>query len=175
MIHQASPQDIPHLVTLDRKSYGAYGANETYFQQKFRSRNAKIIVSEADGRITGFVVFEVMEPGQQLENFSDLKISESIIGKWIHIIAFTTAMNFKNVHADSELLKAAEGEAKRLGCALFCVPLSIDHPYLKNDVFGFWEKNAYRNAGTIKWIASPTETIDCYFYTKPDVQKVGTA
>ncbi|MEK7543741.1 MAG: hypothetical protein AAB557_02650 [Patescibacteria group bacterium] len=166
MIHEALSQDIPHLVALDRTSYGDYGANEQYFQQKISSPNAKVLVAETNRRISGFVVFEVMEQDQELKDFSDLKISEPMTGKWMHIIAFTTVSNFKDIQADSKLLLAAEDQAKRLGCTQFCVPLSIDHPYAKNGVFGFWEKNGYRNAGTIKWIASPTETIDCFFYMK---------
>ncbi len=165
-IREGQPRDIPSLVALDRAAYGAYGADENYFQQKFHSQGAKIIVSETDGQVTGFFVFEVMEPGQPLDGFSDLNVTKPIAGKWMHIIAFTTATNFKDVQADSELLQAAENKARSLGCALFCVPLSIDHPYIKNDVFGFWEKNGYHKIGTIKWIASPTETIDCYFYSK---------
>jgi len=166
-IREGQPRDIPHLVTLDHAAYGNHGADESYFQQKFLTQNAKIIVSETVGEVTGFVVFEIMEPGQQLESFSDLNIIEPITEKWTHIIAFTTKTNFKDVQADSKLLRAAENEARSFGCALFCVPLSVDHPYVKNDVFGFWGKNGYHNAGTIKWIASPMETIDCYFYTKP--------
>lgn len=166
MIHEAHSRDIPLLVGLDRAAYGNYGANERYFRQKIASPNAKVVVAESDGRVTGFVVFEIMEPGQALDGFSVMSVTKPIAEKWMHIIAFTTATNFKDVLADSELLQAAEKEARSLGCALFCVPLSIDHPYVENDVFGFWEKNGYRNAGTIKWIASPTETIDCYFYMK---------
>ncbi len=165
-IREGQPHDIPSMVVLDRISYGVYGADQHYFQQKIVSQNAKIFVSETNGKVGGFVVFEVMEPDQQLEDFSDLHITKPIIEKWMHIIAFTTATNFKDVQADSELLKAAENEARNLGCTLFCVPLSIDHPYIENDVFGFWERNGYQRIGTIKWIASPTETIDCYFYSK---------
>ncbi len=166
-IRKARHRDIPFLVALDRSAYGDYGADKRYFQQKISSPHAKVFVAESDGHVSGFVVFEGMEPGQQLAGFSDLNITQTITKKWMHIIAFTTITNFKEVQADSELLQAAENEAESLGCALFCVPLSIDHPYLKNDVFGFWEKNGYRKIGTIKWLASPTETIDCYFYTKP--------
>lgn len=165
-IREGRPHDIPNLVSLDHAAYGAYGADKNYFLQKFHSRNAKIIVSEADGRITGFVVFEVMEPNQELEGFFDMSVTKPITEKWMHIIAFTTVSNFKDIQSDSALLQAAEDEAKRLGCTRFCVPLSIDHPYVNNDVFGFWEKNAYHNAGTITWIASPLKTIDCYFYTR---------
>lgn len=167
IIREGRSHDIPRLVTLDRTAYGDFGADENYFRKKFHSPSAKIIVTESDGKVTGFVVFEVMEPGQQLDGFSDLHISQPITKKWMHIIAFTTATNFKDVQADSELLRAAEKSARKLGCVMFCVPLSIDHPYVKNDVFGFWEKNGYRKSGTIQWIASPSETIDCYFYTKP--------
>ncbi len=165
-IREGQLHDIPSLVALDHAAYGVYGADKNYFQQKFHSQHAKIIISETEGHVTGFVVFKVMGPGQQLEGFSDLKISDPITEKWMHIIAFTTATNFKDIKADSRLLQAAEHEARNLGCTLFCVPLSIDHPYIKNDVFGFWEKNGYQKTGTIKWIASPTETIDCYFYSK---------
>ncbi|GEM_PF-3810083 len=165
-IREGRPYDIPNLVTLDRSAYRAYGADENYFLQKFHSQNAKIVVSESGGQVSGFVVFEVMEPGQQLEGFSDMIVTKPITEKWMHIIAFTTATNFKDVQADSKLLQAGENKAKTLGCTLFCVPLSIDHPYIKNEVFGFWEKNGYHNAGTITWIARPQETIDCYFYTK---------
>ncbi len=164
---EGRPRDIPHLVILDHAAYGNLGADESYFRQKIHSQHAKIIVSETEGQVTGFVVFEVVESGQHLEDFSDLESIEPMTDTWMHIIAFTTATNFKDIQADSKLLHAAENEAKRLGCALFCVPLSIDHPYIKNDVFGFWEKNGYQKVGTVKWIASPTETIDCYFYTKP--------
>lgn len=165
-IRRAHLHDIPFLVALDRSSYGDYGADTRYFQQKISSPNALMFIAESDGHVTGFVVFEIMEPGQILKDFSDLESIEPMTDIWMHIIAFTTVSNFKNVHADSKLLHAAEHEAKRLGCALFCVPLSIDHPYLKNDVFGFWEKNGYRNVGTITWIARATESIDCFFYTK---------
>lgn len=166
MIRELSPQDIPHLVALDHASYGDYGADEKYFREKMSSQNTKIIITETNGNIIGFVVFEVVEPDQELKDFSDLKISGSMTGKWMHIIAFTTISNFKDVQSDTELLRAAEREAMLLGCTLFCVPLSIDHPYAKNDVFGFWESNGYRNAGTITWDASPTEPIACYFYTR---------
>lgn len=49
--------DIPTLVALDRAAYGSYGADEGYFRQKFQSPEARIIVSETDGQVTGFVVF----------------------------------------------------------------------------------------------------------------------
>lgn len=166
-IRESQTSDIPHLVTIDRAAYCEYGANERYFQQKITSPNAKILVTESNGHVTGFVVFEVMEPNQKLDGFSDLKVTKPITEKWMHIIAFTTATNFKDVQVDSALLQAAENKAKNIGVTRFCVPLSIDHPYVKNDVFGFWETNGYRKTGTIKWIATPTETIDCYFYTKP--------
>lgn len=165
-IREPQPRDFPSLAALDRAAYGDYGEDEDYFQKKFRSHEAKIIVSETNGQISGFVVFEIMQPGQDLDGFSDLNIPKPITQNWMHIIAFTTVSNFNDFEADSMLLEAAEREARNLGCRLFCVPLSIDHPYLKNDVFGFWERNGYQKAGTIKWIASPTETIDCYFYTK---------
>lgn len=165
-IREGQPHDIPRLVELDRASYKAYGANQTYFQEKFHSKNAKIIVTESNGSITGFVVFEIMEPRQQLEGFFHLNIIKPITEKWMHIIAFTTISNFADVRADSELLGAAEQAASRARSRLFCVPLSIDHPYLKNYVFGFWETNGYERIGTIKWIASPSKTIDCYFYAK---------
>lgn len=166
MIRESSPQDIPHLVALDRASYGDYGADSQYFQQKMSSPNAKILVSESSGKISGFVVFEVMDQGQKLKDFSDLNISKPMVGKWMHIIAFTTVSNFKDVQSDSALLRAAEIEAVKLGCKQFCVPLSIDHPYAKNSVFKFWETYGYRNIGSITWLASPQETIDCYFYQK---------
>lgn len=163
-IREAKPDDIPSLVSLDRASYGKFGADETYFQKKFIASNTHILVTEHDKKITGFVVFEVVKPGQKLKDFSDLTLDSPIRETWMHIIAFTTKSNFKDIQSDTALLQAAEQKAKNLGCTLFGVPLSIDHPYRKNDVFGFWKNNGYQKSGTIKWIAENTETIDCYFY-----------
>jgi len=55
----------------------------------------------------------------------------------MYINAFTTETNYKDIESDSQLLKAAEGAARKMYCTTFCVPLSINHPFEKNDVFGF--------------------------------------
>ncbi len=164
MIRKARLQDLPCLAALDRAAYGEYGVNKRYFRQKLISPNATILVAQSHEHITGFVVFEVMKPDQELEDFYDLQITKPLSDAWMHIIAFTTITNFKDALTDAKLLHAAEEKARALGCSTFCVPLTINHPY--PDAFGFFEANGYRRAGTITWNASPTEAIDCYFYTK---------
>lgn len=99
-------------------------------------------------------------------DFIDLRLSKPFNNTWVHIVAFTTETNFLDIDSDSKIITAIEDMAKTMGCFTFCIPLSIDHPFIKHDVFGFWEKNGYKNAGTIKWIASPGEKINCYFYKK---------
>ncbi|MDP1722260.1 MAG: hypothetical protein Q8L37_03545 [Candidatus Gottesmanbacteria bacterium] len=86
MIREASHQDIPRLVALDRASYGDYGADQRYFQKKFTSPNTSILIAQSGGRITGFVVFEVMKPGQQLENFSDLILGILLLKKCMQFL-----------------------------------------------------------------------------------------
>jgi len=158
--------DIPQLVALDRKAYGRYGADKTYFVKKFSSKNTKILKVEDQGKVVGFTVFELLKKNEIPSDFSNLKIDEPIKGMWAHIIAFTTKTNYADIESDSNLVKAIERSAKLMGCEIFCVPLSINHPFIKHDVFGFWEKNGYKNVGTIDWLASPTEKIKCYFYRK---------
>ena len=105
-----------------------------------------------------------MEPHQTPENFSDLQLMKPMKGKWMHIIAFTTETNYKDIHADTRLLKAAENLARELRSSVFCVPLSKNHPYPA--AFNFFEGNGYQKVGTIQWLANSNEKIDCYFYSK---------
>lgn len=165
-IRIARKNDISDLVSIDRKAYGKYGADEKYFNEKLSSPDTRILTVENKGKITGFAVFEILKKDEIPNDFTDLKLNKPLEDTWIHIIAFTTQTNFLDIDSDSELVTAIEDMAKNMGVAVFCIPLSIDHPFTKNDVFGFWEKNGYENVGTIKWIASPEELIDCYFYKK---------
>jgi ribosomal protein S18 acetylase RimI-like enzyme len=165
-IRIAQKNDIPDLVSIDRKAYGKYGADEKYFTQKLSSLNTRILVVENKGKITGFAVLEILKKDEIPNDFTDLKLDKPLEDNWIHIIAFTTETNYLDIDSDSKLVKAIEDMAKNMGVATFCVPLSVDHPFSNHDVFGFWEKNGYKNAGTIKWVASPTEKIDCYFLKK---------
>ncbi len=165
-IRIALKNDIHDFVSIDRKAYGKYGADEKYFKQKLSSPNTRILTVENKGKITGFAIFEILNEDEIPNDFTDLKLDKQLEDTWIHIIAFTTETNFLDIDSDSKLVTTIEDMAKNMGVAAFCAPLSIDHPFTKNDVFGFWEKNGYENAGTIKWIASPKELIDCYFYKK---------
>lgn len=158
-------KDILQLVEIDRKAYREYGENEEYFRRKLASPNTKVLVVEANGKVTGFTVFEMMEPDQIPENFSNLELKIPIQGRWMHIIAFTTESNYMDKEADTQLLKTAEEIARNKGCVIFCVPLSVDHPYPA--AFPFFEGNGYQRIGRIKWDAGLNGKIDCYFYSKP--------
>ena len=165
-IRIAQKNDIPDLVSIDRRAYGKYGADEKYFIQKLSSPNTRILAVENKGKITGFAVFEILNKDEIPKDFTDLKLNKQFENSWVHIIAFTTETNFLDINSDSKLVTAIEDMAKNMGVATFCIPLNIDHPFTKNDVFSFWKKNGYENVGTIKWIASPRELINCYFYKK---------
>lgn len=165
-IRIARNNDIPDLVSIDRQAYGKHGADEKYFSQKFSSLDTRILTVENNGKITGFTVFEILNKDEIPNDFTDLKLDKQLENTWAHVIAFTTETNYLDADSDSKLVIAIENMAKIMGCATFCVPLNKDHPFIKHDVFGFWKKNGYENAGTIKWIASPSEKIDCYFYMK---------
>src|SRR3990170_5903509 len=147
--------DIPQLVIMDRQAYGNYGADEEFFRKKLLSPNAKILIVENAGKITGFTVFEILKQNEIPKDFSDLEISKPLKEKWMYIIAFTTKANYEDVDADIQLLQAAEKLARNLKCNTFCVPLSKDHPYPK--AYNFFEINGYQKVGSIKWKASPTE------------------
>lgn len=166
VIRKAKMNYIPRLVEIDRSAYGKYGADKKYFEEKYSSSNTKILVVENMGKITGFAVFELLQKDEVPLDFTELEINTPLEDVWIHIIAFTTETNYKDVESDSKLVKAIEKETRKMGSKTFCVPLSIDHPFLKCDVFGFWEKSGYRNVGTINWFASPKEKIKCYLYKK---------
>lgn len=165
-IRKARSQDISQLVSIDKAAYGDYGADESYFKQKLASPNTWILVVEEKEKITGFAVIELMKKDQIPADFVDLRLDYPIPNNWLHIIAFTTKTNYIDVDSDSKLVIACEEIAKNIGCNISCVPLSIAHPFANHNVFGFWEKNGYKNAGTIKWVASQKEKIDCYFYKK---------
>jgi len=165
-IRNANNNDIPQLVVIDGNAYGNYGADEKYFKKKLTSPNTKILVVINQGKITGFAVFEILKKDEIPSDFTDLSVNKPINDSWVHIVVFTTETNYLEVNSDIKLVSAIERMAKSLGQSIFCVPLSINHPFIKHDVFGFWEKNGYENVGTIKWIVSPEEKIDCYFYKK---------
>lgn len=165
-IRQSTHNDIDRLVEIDRATYGIFGADKKYFDDKFQSFPQGILVVEENGNITGFTVIELLNSNQMPKDFTDFKPVKPLEGKWIHIIAFTTATNYQDIKSDSELVKAVEEIGKKFGCTSSCVPLTINHPLAKNGVFDFWKLNGYKIAGELNWIASQTEKIACYFYRK---------
>jgi len=165
-IRYATKNDLDAMVEVDRKAYGEYGANKEYFVKKMTSLSKGILVVEEGKRITGFIVFEIMNKDDIPEDFCDMRLEEPINGKWMHPVAFTTRTNYKDKISDSNLLLAAEKIAKSKGCIESCVPLSKNHPFKDNGVFEFWKMNGYKNIGEIKWIPNSNEFIECYFYKK---------
>ena len=165
-IRNATENDLDAMVELDRKSYGVYGANKEYFAKKLKSFPEGVLVVEDKGRATGFLISEILNKKDVPEDFCDMKLEEPIKGKWVHVVAFTTKTNYKDSMSDSKLLLATEEIAKNKGCIESCVPLSKNHPFKENGVFEFWEMNGYKNIGEIKWMASPSELIECYFFKK---------
>jgi len=147
---------IEALVKIDKEHYKEFGANADYFRRKFSTENARILVVLENGQPTGFCVFEVMEPNQPLEDFSNHS-TPFPVEKWMHIIAFTTKTDFQDKDADKALLLTAEQTAYGLGCNTFCVPLTVEHPY--PHAYPFFEGNGYQKAGTLDWIAGPNEFI----------------
>ena len=165
-IRHATRNDLDNMIKIDKHAYGDYGSNEEYFAKKLNSFPKGVLVVEDKGKITGFTIFEIINKNDMPEDFCDMKLSEPINGKWMHIPAFTTATNYKDKKSDSELLLTAEKIAKKEGCIEACVPLSKNHPFKDNGVFEFWEMNGYKNIGKIKWVFNSNEFIECYFYRK---------
>src|SRR3989344_2773874 len=126
-IRKATEKDIPQLVKIDHDAYGEYGADNNYFNRKLNSYNASILVVEEKDKLTGFIVFEVMEKDEIPEDFRNLTIKKSIKDKWIHVIAFTTQTNYLDIDSDTKLLLEAEKLALEQGINTFCAPLSVDH------------------------------------------------
>jgi len=165
-IRHATENDLDRMVESDRRAYGKYGANKKYFAKKLNSFPKGILVVEDKGKVNGFTVFEIENKDDIPEDFCDMKLTEPINGKWMHVVAFTTATNYKDKKSDSKLLLAAEKVSRDLGCTESCVPLSKNHPFKENSVFEFWKMNGYKLIGEIKWMPNPNEFVECYFYKK---------
>jgi ribosomal protein S18 acetylase RimI-like enzyme len=165
-IRRATENDLDVMVEVDKKAYGKYGSDKEYFSKKLKSFPEGILVVEGKGKITGFVVLEILNKDDVQEDFCDMKLEEPIKGKWMHLVAFTTKANYKDKESDTKLLLAAEKIAKTKGCIESCVPLSKYHPFKNNGVFEFWKMNGYKNIGEIKWMFSPNEFVECYFFKK---------
>jgi hypothetical protein len=166
LVRQATQNDIGRLVEIDKAAYGEYGADNRYFQDKFQFFPQGILVVEEDKKITGFTVIEFLEADQIPRDFSDFNPARKLRGKWMHIIAFTTASNYLDGQSDNELVRAAEKIGAKCGCVSSCVPLTITHPFEGHGVFDFWKQNEYQKNGNISWVVSPTEKLECYFYSK---------
>jgi ribosomal protein S18 acetylase RimI-like enzyme len=166
MIRHATKNDLDRMMEIDKEAYDKYGASKEYFFKKMSSFPKGVLVIENKGKVTGFIVFEIMKKDDIPENFCDMKLIKSMKGKWMYNIVFTTATNYKDKASDSKLLLAAEKIAKDEGCTEACVPLSKEHPYHKNGVFEFYEMNGYKSIGEIKWTPNSIEFIECYFYRK---------
>jgi ribosomal protein S18 acetylase RimI-like enzyme len=165
-IRHATKNDLDDMIEIDKRAYGDYGSNKEYFTKKLNSFPKGILVVENKGKITGFIIFEIMNKNDIPEDFCDMKLSESVNDKWMHIPALTTATNYKDKKSDSKLIMAAEKIAKNEGCIEAFVPLSKNHPFKGNGVFEFWEMNGYKKIGEIKWMPNSNEFIECYFYRK---------
>lgn len=165
-IRHATENDLDAMEEVDKKAYGKYGTKKEYFAKKLKSFSEGILVVEDRGKVTGFIVFEIMNKGDVPEGFCDMKLKEPIKGRWMYPFVFTTKTNYKDKMSDSELLLTAEKIATSKGCIESCVPLSKNHPFKNNGVFEFWEMNGYKNIGEIKWMPNPNEFVECYFYKK---------
>ncbi|NYZ75692.1 hypothetical protein H0N98_00375 [Candidatus Micrarchaeota archaeon] len=165
-IRHATQNDLEEMARVDRKAYGAYGANKKLLFKKLLAFPQGVLVIEDKGKITGFTVFEVMNKDDVPEDFCDMKLQKTINGKWMHPVIFTTKTNYKDKKSDSRLLLAAEKIAKNLGCVESVVPLSKNHPFKENGAFEFWEDNGYENIGEINWLPSQKESVGCYLYRK---------
>jgi len=166
-IRQATENDLDTMVKMDRERFGEYGAKKDYFIKKLNSPPGSIIVAYDDnGKMVGFVVFDILEKNTISDDFSDLKIKFPIKGRWVHIVAFSSRDNYMDKEFDSKLLLTAEEFAKNKGCIESCVPLTKNHPFRKNEVFEFWEMNGYKKVGEIKWMPNTNEFVECYFYKK---------
>lgn len=165
-IRAATLDDIPRLCQIDQAAYGQYGEDEAYFRHKFQSFPEGILVMEEERKVTGFAVVELLKANELPSDFCDFEPHRSLEGKWMHIIAFTTSTNYKDSESDRALVEALERTARKAGCASACVPLTKNHPFEKHGVFDFWEANGYLKEGEIRWIASPSEKLECYFYRK---------
>lgn len=166
IIRQATVNDLDRMVVIDKKAYGKYGASKKYIAKKMTVFPEGVLVVKDGRHITGFTVCEFLEKDALPGDFADMNLVESINGRWMHPVMFTTTSNYKDKKSDSKLILAAEKVARRLGCVESCVPLSINHPFAQNGVFKFWEMNGYKNIGKIKWIPTSGEFIECYFYKK---------
>jgi hypothetical protein len=166
IIKRATKNDISKMVKIDKKVYGKYGANKEYISKKMKSFPQGALVVKNNNKITGFIICEIIGRNEIPEDFYDMKVNEPFQGKWMHPVMFTTETNYKNKVSDSKLLITAEKIAKKFGCIESCVPLSKNHPFIKNRVFEFWKMNGYKNIGKIKWSASEYEFIECYLYKK---------
>jgi hypothetical protein len=165
-IRHATEDDLDSMVEVDKKAYGDYGSSKEYFSKKLKSFPEGILVVENKEKVTGFVVLEILNKNDAPEGFCDMELKEPIKGKCAHIVAFTTETNYKDKMSDSKLLLVAERIARSKSCVGSCVPLSKNHPFKDNGVFEFWKMNDYRKIGEIKWVASPNELIECYFFMK---------
>lgn len=163
---EAQDKHIGRLVALDKKSYGAFGEDERYFREKVSSPTAKVVIMETNGELNGFCVFDVMKPNNTLENFINLNTSIPPTEQWMHISAFTTESNFRDIVSDTKLLLAAENMGINLGCGASYVPLTVQHPYKSHGVFEFFETNGYRNVGTIDWVNQKGDILPCLLYRK---------
>jgi hypothetical protein len=165
-IRNATENDLDSMVEVDKKAYEEYGTDKEYFSKKLKSFPEGILVAEDKGKITGFVVLEVLNKDDVPEDFCDMKLKEPIKGKYVHIVAFTTETNYIDKISDSKLLLVAEKIAKTKGCIESYVPLSKNHPFKDNGVFEFWKMNGYKKIGEIRWISNPNEFIECHFFKK---------
>lgn len=165
-IRHATENDLGMMEKIDKDTYGVYGANREYFAKKLNSFHKGVLVVEDKDRVTGFTIIEILSKNEIPNDFCDLKLSEPINGKWMHVVVFTTSTNYSDKESDTKLLISAEKVGKSKGCIESCVPLSKDHPFRNNGVFEFWETNGYKKVGKIKWVPDKKEFVECYFYKK---------
>ena len=164
-IRQASSDDIAALVEIDRKSFGETGATKEFFLERLSLFPQGVLVSQEQGRITGFSIITLIEKDEIPLSFSSLKLDLPLRGKSMFSIAFTTQGNYLDKANDAKLLREAEYVAKRNGCVEAFVELSKDHPHASNGAYEFWEANGYKKCGTINW-EGPMGVIPCYLLRK---------
>jgi hypothetical protein len=56
--------------------------------------------------------------------------------------------------------------SRGLSCSSIYLPVNKQHPFLREGVLPFWQKNGYAITGTSNWEFSQGKTLPAYIFTK---------
>ncbi|HUW22227.1 MAG TPA: GNAT family N-acetyltransferase [Candidatus Bathyarchaeia archaeon] len=166
MIRQATEKDAFEIEKIDREAFGKGGITQTMIRSQLNVFPDGAFVAVQGKKVVGVAFCEQHQKRLFPPYVHDVGRTHSDKGKLFYLSVITISKKFRSKGIGSMLLKAIDKLADSSGGQRIYCPVNKLHPYLKEGVLHFWEKNAYQITGETSWEVAPGKYLKSYIFEK---------